>query len=183
MKQEDYEFFKENGYASLGKILSDDEVGRFVDLFDRDRRDFGRFWTGTGIWQTENLHALLTTPEFDELVRHPAVMEALQALMGDEVCFSEIGIRYMGPYAGEPLPAMRSWEGQVGYRWHRDGGTRYIWPEHPLRMGNAQVIVYLADVDETTHAFAISPEATDDELLNIDPHVAFSDEAWITEDP
>ena len=38
----------------LGKILNDDEVARFVDLFDRDRRDFGRFWNDNGIWQTQN---------------------------------------------------------------------------------------------------------------------------------
>ena len=28
MKQNDYEFFKENGYLSLGKILNDEEVAR-----------------------------------------------------------------------------------------------------------------------------------------------------------
>ena len=57
MQQKDYEFFKDTGYLSLGKILSDSEIVRFVDTFDRDRRDFGRSWTTTGIWQTENLNA------------------------------------------------------------------------------------------------------------------------------
>ncbi len=172
MQQEDYDFFKNNGYLSLGKVLSDDEVARFEDAFDRDRRDFSRSWTTTGIWQTENLHALLTAPEFDEIVRHPVVLEALEALMCDEVCFSEIGIRYMGPYEGEPVPAMRSWDGPVGYRWHRDGGTSLMWPEHPLRLGYAQVMVYLCDVSDTTHSFAISPESADSEILNIEGQLA-----------
>ena len=172
MTQEDYEFFKDNGYLSLGKILSDDEVTRFEKIFDRDRRDFGRSWVTTGIWQTENLNALLTTPEFDEIVRHPAVMEPIQDLMGGDVCFSEIGIRYMGPYQGEPIRAMRSWDGPVGYRWHRDGGTQLIWREHPLGLGNIQVMVYLCDVNDTTHSFAISPESADEEILDIEGQLA-----------
>ncbi len=74
--------------------------------------------------------------------------------MGDEVCFSEICFRHMGPYDGEPIPGMTSWEGPAGRRWHRDGGERF------LRM------VYLTDVDETTHSFAISPESIDQELVD-----------------
>ena len=87
MKQKDYEFFKENGYLSLGKILNDEEVARFADVFERERRDFSRFWTDNGIWQIQYCHSLLTAPELDEIIRHPKVMEPLKALMGDEVCF------------------------------------------------------------------------------------------------
>ena len=148
MKQEDYDFFKANGYLSLGKILSDDEVARFVDAFDRDRRDFGRFWKENDIWQTRNGHALLTAPEFDEIIRHPEATEPLQVLMGGEVCFSEISLRHMGPYEGEPIPGLTSWEGPIGRRWHRDGGDRLMWPEHPLRIGYLQLMVYLSDVSD-----------------------------------
>ncbi len=66
MNQEDYDFFKDNGYLSLGKILSDDEVACFVDLFDQTRREFGRFWNVNGIFQTQHCDGLLTAPEFDE---------------------------------------------------------------------------------------------------------------------
>ena len=41
MKQEDFDFFKENGYLLLEQFLSDEEVARFVDVFERERRDFG----------------------------------------------------------------------------------------------------------------------------------------------
>lgn len=86
--------------------------------------------------------------------------------MGGEVCFSEICLRHMGPYAGEPIPGMTSWEGGVGRRWHRDGGDRFIWPEHPLRIGYVQLMVYLTDVSEATHSFAVSPEPVGEETLD-----------------
>ncbi len=53
MRQEDYDFFRSNGYLSLGKIFSDDEVTHFTQLFDQERRDRGNFWKDTGIWQND----------------------------------------------------------------------------------------------------------------------------------
>ncbi len=166
MREEEYDFFKDNGYLTLGKILSDDEVARFGQIFDRDRCDFGGFWKGNGIWQTHNCQALLTAPEFDEIIRHPKVLGPLGVLLGGEVCFSEISLRHMGPYAGEPIEGMKSWDGPAGRRWHRDGGERFIWEEHPLRLGFVQLMLYLSDVDASTHSFAISPEAVGQELLD-----------------
>jgi hypothetical protein len=168
MKQEDYDFFRDNGYLSLGKILSDAELVRFGKAFERDRRDFTRFWNENGIWQTQNCDALLTAPEFDGIIRHHRVLEPLGVLMGDEVCFSEICLRHMDPYAGEPIPGMTSWDGGVGRRWHRDGGDRFIWPEHPLRIGYVQLMVYLTDVSAATHSFSVSPEPVGEEILDRD---------------
>jgi hypothetical protein len=56
------------------------------------------------------------------------------------LCFSEICLRHMGPYHGEPIPAMTSWEGLVGRRWHRDGGERFM-------------------CGRNIHCFSISPES------------------------
>jgi hypothetical protein len=165
IRNDEYEFFKRNGFLTLGKLLSDDDVKRFVAAFDRNRRDFGGFWSGNGIWQSVHCHQLLTAPEFDEIIRHPAVLNCLNGLFGGAVCFSEISLRHMGPYNGEPLSGMTSWDGSVGQRWHRDGGGRFIWPEHELRLGYVQLMVYLTDVSEETHSFAISPETADEELL------------------
>jgi hypothetical protein len=174
VKREGYEFFRNNGYLELGQVLSDDEATRYAALFEREREMHGRFWRDTGIWQTIYGHALLTAPEFDGLIRHPKIIEPLQALMGGEVCFSEICLRHMGPYAGEPVDALTSWDGPSGYRWHRDGGMRFMWEEHPLRMGLVAALVYLADVSEATHSFSISPEAADDEILSKEDRVARS---------
>ena len=49
IKQEEYDFFKENGYLILGKLLGGDEVARFAEAFYRNRRDYGRFWNSNGI--------------------------------------------------------------------------------------------------------------------------------------
>ena len=73
IKQEEYDFFKENGYLILGKLLGGDEVARFAKAFYRNRRDYGRFWNSNGIWQSVHCHQLLTAPEFDEIIRHPTV--------------------------------------------------------------------------------------------------------------
>ena len=88
LTQEEYDIFKEKGYLDLGKLLSDAEVARFAGLFDRDRSRFGRFWKSNVIWQSSHCHQLLTAPEFDEIIRHPTVLEYLQLLFGGEVCFS-----------------------------------------------------------------------------------------------
>ena len=50
---------------------------------------------------------------------------------------------------------MGSYEGDEHQAWHRDRG---YWFEHALRLDYMQLIVYLTDVDQTTHCFSISPE-------------------------
>ncbi len=44
MNKEDYEFFKENGYLVLGKILNAAELTRCLDLFDRNRCEEAHLW-------------------------------------------------------------------------------------------------------------------------------------------
>ena len=87
MKPADYAFFKENGYVSLGKILSDAEVAHFVHSFDRDRTEVEDHWYRIGHYQTVNCDALLTSPEFDDVIRHPIVMDCLHTLMGSAPLF------------------------------------------------------------------------------------------------
>ena len=71
--------------------------------------------------------------------------------MGGALCFGEIGLRYMGPYDGE-----------FNQGWHRD---RNHWDNHPLRMDYIQLMVYMTDVDESTHCFSLSPESIDEPVL------------------
>ena len=92
-------------------------------------------------------------PEFDSLIRHPKVMEPLNSLMKNDICFSEIGLQHMAAYIGDP----KHWG------WYRDGGHLI---EHPLRMKNIQLIVYLSNVDETTHCFSVSPESVKQPILD-----------------
>ena len=78
--------------------------------------------------------------------------------MGNPVCFSEICLRHMARYEGEPAQS-----------WHRD---RSHWPEHPLRMGYIQLMLYLSDVDQSTHCFSLSPESIHDPELDREEQLA-----------
>ncbi|MEZ4705824.1 MAG: phytanoyl-CoA dioxygenase family protein [Caldilineaceae bacterium] len=151
MNPADIDFFKQNGFINLGQVLDADHLQYFLDLYHQDRAKYPYFWQRYGHHQHANYDALLTTPAFDELIRHPQILPTVQALMGGPLCFGEIGLRFMGPYAGE-----------FHQSWHRD---KPHWPEHPLRMDYIQLMVYLTDVDADTHCISFSPEAFDAEIL------------------
>lgn len=156
--QKALEFFQNNGYLLLGKVLTDEEIARFLQLYDQDRKKFGYCWRPFGFHQTINCDALVTTPEFDEIIRHSKILPIIEALMGGEICFSEICIRHMGPY-----------EGESQQHWHRD---RSHWQEHPLRTDYIHFMLYLTDVDENTHCFSISPESIHEPILGAKEQLA-----------
>ncbi len=141
----------QTGIANLGQILQNEELTAWRDIFDADRKQFPYFWRAYGHHQNANYDALITTPRFDELIRHPRILPVIEDLMGGPVCFGEIGLRYMPPY-----------DGQLHRSWHRDKPHR---PDHPLRMDYIQLMVYLTDVDESTHCISFSPESIDQPVL------------------
>jgi hypothetical protein len=151
MNQQERNFFAQNGFLNLGQLLDQAEVDYFLGLFEQDRKNYPYFWRPYGHHQHANYDALITTPQFDELIRHPKVVPTIETLMGGPLCFGEIGLRWMGPYNGQPHQS-----------WHRD---RPHWLEHPLRMDYIQLMVYLSDVSAETHCFSISPEGLDQPIL------------------
>ena len=137
--------FAATGYLNLGQVLTGEELRGAVQLFDHDRSTNAWNWKSNAHHhQTINCDALVTSPDFDGLIRHPKVLPAINTLMGGPICFSEICVRHMAAFDGEPFQ-----------HWHRD---RPRWDEHPLCMDYIQLMLYLSDVDETTHCFSISPE-------------------------
>jgi hypothetical protein len=151
MDAEQQQFFVQHGFVNLGKVLDDGEVDYFDGLFDADRKEYPYFWHAYGHHQRANYDALLTTPCFDELIRHPRIYPIIEELMGGLLCFGEIGLRSMGSY-----------EGQLHQGWHRD---KPHWAEHPLRMDYIQLITYFSDVHEGTHCFSLSPESIEERVL------------------
>lgn len=141
----------ETGIANLGQVLQGEELDAWRTLFDTDRKKFNYFWHHYGHHQYANYNALITTPQFDDLIRHQRILPIIEDLMGGPVCFGEIGLRHMGPYNGE-----------LHRKWHRD---KPHLPEHPLRMDYIQLMVYLTDVDESTHCISFSPESIDQPIL------------------
>ena len=116
-------------------------------MFDDDRSKYPYMWHRYGFHQEANYEVLVSSPQFDELIRHPSILPKIEGLMGGPVCFGEIGLRSMGKY-----------DGDLHQEWHRDRG---YWFDHPLHLDYMQLMVYLTDVDETTHCFSISTESTE----------------------
>ena len=123
----DHEFFRLYGFVLLEGLLSAAEVREINRLFDADKRNFPGRWQKRGD-QAGNYDALVTTPAFDGITRHPLIFQAAEDLMGGPLCFGEFGARHMGAHEGEQ---------KQGF--HRD---RPHWPEHPLRMDFIQLMLY-----------------------------------------
>lgn len=151
LNETEVEYFRRNGYILRTDLLTTEETQDFLTLFDTDRDQYRFRWNPYGYHQHANYDALVTTPEFDRVVRHPKILSAIEQLMGGPVCFGEIGARYMAPY-----------EGELHRSWHRD---RPHWPEHPLRMDYIQLMLYLTDVSADTHCFSLSPESIHEPIL------------------
>ena len=147
----DHEFFRHYGFLVLDGLLTCDELREYLDLFHEDRRKAPLRWALRG-YQYCACDALITTPEFDRVIRHRLILSAVEELMGGPVCFGELCARHMDP-------ADRAFE----QGWHRD---KPHWREHPLRMDFIQLMLYLTDVGEDTHCFSISPESVDEPILD-----------------
>lgn len=145
------EYFRRNGYIIRKDLLSQEEISEFISLFDGDREQHKYRWHPYGYHQSANYDALVTTPDFDRVIRHPKILSAIEQLMGNPVCFGEIGARHMGAY-----------EGALHRSWHRD---RPHWSDHPLRMDYIQLMLYLTDVNADTHCFSLSPESVHEPIL------------------
>ena len=158
-------FFASHGFLDLGPLLGADETRRWQQAFEAALRDpdAAPLWRESsggstyGVTNAVNADILLTAPEWDQLFRHPKILPVVEALMGREVCLNEVSLRQL------------SADGSTFFRdWHRDDyntWTDFGESEHPLRLGYLQLMVYLSDVDETTHCISFSPEAVGDPAL------------------
>ena len=77
MNQENYDFFREHGYLTLGKILTTEEIAYYTALFDRDWAEAHDRWYSAPDHQVINCDALVSSPEIDGLIRHPKIIAPL----------------------------------------------------------------------------------------------------------
>ena len=148
----DHDHIRQRGYLIRTDLLTPEELEHFIDIFDTDRDKCRYRWYPYGYHQSANYDALITSPAFDKIVRHPAILAAVNELMDGPTCFGEIGARHMTEY-----------ECELHRSWHRD---RPHWPEHRYRMDYIQCMLYLTDVDESSHCFSLSPESVDRPILD-----------------
>eukprot|EP01048_Picozoa_sp_COSAG05_P001546 COSAG05_NODE_52_length_23775_cov_49.471110_21_plen_403_part_00 len=147
--------FARDGFVPLGPVLTVAEAASWEQAFDRDRQNDAE--AGTGRWvqggiQLVNYDVLVTSPQFDQLVRHPAILHALKELMApdEQPSLDEISLRYMPP------------GGRTHQDWHRD---------HPHaerrrhRCGYYVLMLYLSDVTEESPCLTVSPEAANEPAL------------------
>jgi hypothetical protein len=148
--------YRAHGWIDLGRILGDEEVGRFAEHFDRNRRDFPTWWRTHGNPETTlTADPLVTTPEFDALVRHPRIVAAVSAALGGTARFWEVSLRHIGPMGGRALA-----DG-----WHRDFAV-------DQGFAVAQAMVYLTDTDAATSCLAVVPRGEHEPPLD----------RWVEED-
>ncbi len=153
----EYEFFKHHGYLVLNEVFADNEKKHLLELYDRDRVESSYSWVGgSGNTQQLNNDVLITSPGMEPAMRKPRILDAVTRLLGGPVCFAQTGYRYMGPYKVEGS------QDEFHHGWHRD---RSHWMGHPLRTEFVHAMIYLADVDERTHCFSVSPESVGQPVL------------------
>lgn len=140
--QRQIDFFETNHYLCLPAALAPAEVAAVNAAIDRSREQFPRLWS-TGN-RMQSAQCLLSMPEADFLIRHPAFFAVANHALDGDICFEEFSvmIRAGGMEKG-------SIEG-----WHRDSRPN---PEHRLGIRALSAIYYLTDVDETTARYALIP--------------------------
>ena len=110
----DIDFFRENGYCTLQNVLTKDELQYYIQLYDEDREQNSHMWVPFQQGphsQIRNCDPLVTSPHFDGLIRHPRILEAIEAIFEGEKC------------CNGGMPAV---DGAYGCKWQR-GGKRILW--------------------------------------------------------
>ena len=118
------EFFRENGFARTGRILSRQEAGDIRALVERFEREHPE-----AVGKLD-LKASLLFPSLDRLSAHPAIMARLTEVMGPNIMCHSASFRNKAP------------DGRTFVGWHQD--TAYERVEPP------KIVGWLAITDCTT---------------------------------
>ena len=69
--------FKKNGFINMGQVFDEKETDYFRNIIDEDKKLFPNFWRNYGHHQVANYDPLISSPQIDELIRHPKIIPAI----------------------------------------------------------------------------------------------------------
>src|SRR5262249_55752271 len=84
------DFFETNHYLFIPAALTPDEVAAVNAAIDRDREEFPRLWS-TGN-RMQSAQCLLSMPEADFLIRHPAFFAVARHALDGDIRFEELSV-------------------------------------------------------------------------------------------
>lgn len=138
--------FNRNGYLRVERALSDEQVSRFNAAVDRHLHAYPDDWIELSDSFREGTNVLPHTVDFDEAIENPKTLDILRAIIGEDITFEEFAIMLRNPTAN--LNEVKGW--------HRDLIREY---ERRMEIDAVSIMMYLTDVTETDHCFAIVPES------------------------
>lgn len=147
--------FDRNGYLRVERALSDEQIARFNAAVDRHRQAFPEDWLELSDSFCEGTNVLPHTADFDEAIENPKTLEILRAIIGDEITFEEFAIMLRNPTAN--LNEVKGW--------HRDLVREF---DRRMEIDAVSIMMYLTDVSDTDHCFAIIPESHN-RLVDLNP--------------
>ena len=147
--------FDRNGYLRVERALSDEQIARFNAAVDKHRQAFPDDWLELSDSFCEGTNVLPHTADFDEAIENPKTLEILRAIIGEEITFEEFAIMLRNPTAN--LNEVKGW--------HRDIVREF---DRRMEVDAISIMMYLTDVSDTDHCFAIIPESHN-RLVDLNP--------------
>ena len=149
------EEFDRNGYLCVERALSDEQIARFNVAVDRHLHAWPGDWIELSESFCEGTNVLPHSGDFDEAIENPKTLEILRTILGEEITFEEFAIMLRNPTAN--LNEVKGW--------HRDLIREF---DRRMEIDAVSIMLYLTDVTETDHCFAIVPESHN-RLVDLNP--------------
>ena len=149
------EQFDRDGYLLVERALTDDQVARFNDAVDRHLKAWPGDWIELSDSFCEGTNLLPHTADFDEAIENPKTLDILRAIIGEDITFEEFAVMLRNPTTN--LNEVKGW--------HRDLIREY---DRRMEIDAVSIMLYLTDVGETDHCFAIVPESHN-RLVDMNP--------------
>src|SRR5262245_10980952 len=147
--------FARNGYLRVEQALSDGQIATFNSAVDRHLESWPGDWIELSESFCEGTNVLPHTSDFDEAIENPKTLDILRAIIGEDITFEEFAIMLRNPTAN--LNEVKGW--------HRDIIREY---DRRMEIDAVSIMMYLTDVTETDHCFAIVPESHN-RLVDVNP--------------